>query len=152
MTTEDFDSERLKALTDQMVDAITSPPYVEAMRAVKAADGSRRLDEAMRRLTPDALRDQGVKLPDDMRISSRYFEEGFKPLEVGEVAGERNLLTELHAADPELINTIGGLRAENRPLYEEVIQRLTPRGLGPLALCGCACGGAAGVCAGSGGG
>jgi len=150
---DDLDPDRLKAITDQMVEAITSPPYVEAMRVVKSVEGDRRLEEAMRRLTPSALKEQGVPLPEGMRISSRYFEEGFKPIEVGEVSGQRNLLTELYAADPEVVTSINRLRRVNLDLYKDVIELLNPKdAIGLVALCGCACGGAATVCGGAGGG
>ncbi|MBK5912434.1 hypothetical protein CCR85_13155 [Rhodothalassium salexigens] len=153
MPQDDLDPERLKAITSQMVEAITSPAYVEAMRKVKAASNDKRLDEAMRRLTPKALREQGVRLPEDMRISSRYFEEGFKPIEVGEPAGKRNLLAELHAAEPEMFDLIGRLRDRKPDLYQELTERLSVEdAISPLALCGCACGGAATACGGAGAG
>lgn len=153
MADEELDPERLTEITNQMVEAITSPPYVEAMRAVKAAEGSQRLEEAMERLTPDALRKQGVKLPEDMRISSRFFEAGFKPVELGEPIGTRNLLTELRVTDPEAFRRINKIRVINPHLHEELIHRLIPdERLSPVALCGCACGGAATVCGGAGGG
>ena len=89
-TADDLNAERLRQVTSQMVDALTSPAYVEAMRAVKSAPEGQRLEEAMRRLTPDALKAQGVPLPAGMRISSRYFEQGSNPLEL-ELSDGRNL-------------------------------------------------------------
>jgi hypothetical protein len=77
---------KLRRMTDEMIAALTSPPYVEAMRAVRAAPEDERLDEAAKRLSPEALRDLGVPIPDGMRISSRYFEKGFsEPVELGDI-------------------------------------------------------------------
>lgn len=75
----------LRKTTDDMIDALTSPAYVEAMRKLRAAPDDKRLDEATRRLSPDGLRELGVPIPEGMRISSRYFEPGFaEPVELGD--------------------------------------------------------------------
>lgn len=153
MADQELDSKHLRDITSKMVDAITSPAYVEAMRAVKSAPQGKRLDEALRRLTPEALRSQGVPLPEGMRISSRYFEASFAPVEVGEPGGQRNLLKELHGVEPDVINALERLREKNPSLFDDLRSRLSPGDLiSPVALCGCACGGAATVCGGAGGG
>lgn len=152
MADEDLDPQRLRAITSEMVEVITSPAYVEAMRVMKSTSAEKRLSEAMRRLTPEALREQGVKLPENMRISSRYFEPGFKPVEVGESCGERNLLRELYEHDPAIIDIIGSLRIKNKDLYQDLTNRLSPDDISPFAFCACACGGAATACGGAGAG
>lgn len=153
MPESDISREHLKEITTQMVEAITSPAYVEAMRAVKSAPEGKRLEEAMRRLTPEALRAQGVPLPQGMRISSRYFEKGFTPIEVGVPSEKRNLLADLHAVEPQIITLLDGIRTRSPDLFDELKRRLAPDEFAaPAAACGCACGGAATVCGGAGGG
>lgn len=147
---KELDPQALRDLASKMVESITSPAYVEAMRALKSAPAGKRLDEAMRRLTPEALRAQGVPLPEGMRISSRYFESGLAPIELGE-AGDPNLLTKLHAVEPEVINALDRLRSRDPQLAKEIIQRLVPDLVSPYASCACACAGA-GPCGGAGGG
>lgn len=81
-----IDPDILRKEINQMIDALTSPPFVEAMRAVRAVPASQRLAEGAKRLNPDLLREQGVPLPSNMRISSRYFDDELpEPVEVGEV-------------------------------------------------------------------
>lgn len=70
----DFDIQRLRQITDEMINAITSPPFVEAMRKLREAAPGARLSEGAKLLSTGALRDAGVPLPKDMLISSRYFE------------------------------------------------------------------------------
>jgi hypothetical protein len=93
--TSSEDVARLREMTDRMIEALTSPPYVEAMRAVRASPEDDRLAEAERRLSPDALRDLGVPIPEGMRISSRYFEKGLpEPVEVGDFGEQGGELPE----------------------------------------------------------
>jgi hypothetical protein len=110
---------KLKAITDDMIAAISSPAYVEAMKTMKATPVEKRLAVAAKLLSPEALRKKGVPLPADMRISSRYFEPG----------------------NPSVI------------YVDEHGARLAGLGdPGPVGAWGCACGGAATVCGGAGGG
>ena len=84
MSEELLDVERLHRITNEMITAITSPPFVEAMRRMKATPKNERLRIGAEILTPDALRAQGVPLPTDMRVTSRYFEAGAPDIEVGD--------------------------------------------------------------------
>jgi len=149
---EDLDPDRLKSITSDMVEALTSPAYVEAMRVLKSTSNEKRLSEAMRRLNPDALRAEGVKLPEGMRISSRYFEPAFKPIELSDEPKKRNYLKDLYDTDPELVDRLGGLRGKNPALFEELADKLSGGDISPLAFCACACGGAAVACGGLGAG
>jgi hypothetical protein len=95
------------------------------MRKLKSTPVEKRLEVAARVLRPSILRQKGVKLPKDMRITSRYFETGKPPIEVND-----------HGA---FLTGVSG--------FPDLI------GSGPKAAgCGCACGGAATVCGGAGGG
>jgi hypothetical protein len=152
---EELSSEHLREVTTKMIQAISSPPYVEAMRAIKSAPKGRRLDEALRRLTPEALRAEGVPLPEGMRISSRYFESGYVPIELGDVPeGQSNVFVEFNKNSP---GALARLYETNPDLYKNAVNRLAGMllpvpDLPPAAFCGCACGGAATVCGGAGGG
>jgi hypothetical protein len=76
MATSDseFDVQRLRTITNEMINAITSPAFVEAMRKLREAAPASRLSEGSKLLSTDSLRAAGVPLPKDMLISSRYFE------------------------------------------------------------------------------
>jgi len=80
----DLDADRLHEVTSQMITALASPEFVEAMRKMKATADEDRLRVAAKILTPDGLRSQGVPLPMDMRITSRYFESGKPEIEAGD--------------------------------------------------------------------
>lgn len=145
----ELDTERLKGVASKMIEAVTSPGFVEAMRAVRSAPEDQRLVEASRRLSPDALRAQKVPLPADMRISSRYFEKGFSPVELGDTPdGTRNLVNALNELEPGLLDRI---RMRDRNLFDQLIDSSASNrpdvgiwacaGAGIGTICGCAGGG-----------
>jgi hypothetical protein len=82
----------MRRMTDEMIAALTSPFYVEAMRQIMSASDEDRLNEASRRLSPEGLKEMGVPIPPGMRISSRYFEKGMAEMaefgDIGEEGGE----------------------------------------------------------------
>jgi hypothetical protein len=78
----DLDPDHLQKVTAEMIETITSPAFVEAMRKMKAAPADQKLSEGARLLNPDTLRKAGVPLPDGMRITSRYFEPGSEAIDV----------------------------------------------------------------------
>lgn len=79
---DEFDVKKLEKITGEMITAITSPPFVDAMRKLKATPTEMRLAEGARLLSPVTLAKNGVKFPAGMRISSRYFEEGHPIIDV----------------------------------------------------------------------
>lgn len=123
---DDFDVARLKKITSQMIDAITSPPFVDAMRKLRAVPKEKRLTEGARLLSPDNLRRQGAPLPADMRISSRYFEPGATPINV----------------------TREGATLVDNPQLHNFLPGGTP---GTASIGGCACAGGLTFCGGAGG-
>jgi hypothetical protein len=142
---DDAATAHLRDETQKIIEAMTAPAYVAALRAVKATPIEKRLLEASKRLTPDALRKQGVKLPDNMRISSRYFESGFpRPLDLGDMAdGKPNPLSVLISKNPGLLDD---LRANNLPAFNALISNDGSTGGGvddmtAARLGGCTCGG-----------
>ncbi len=150
MKEEELTTESMSAATKEMVEAITHPSYVEAMRILKSAPKEKRLSEAMKRLTPEALREKGVPLPKGMRISSRYFEPDIPPVEMGELSsGDRSILKQIGERDPGILDR---LRAKEPDVFKELAAiDLREDVIDPLALCVCACGGG-GICGGAGGG
>lgn len=128
---EDFlNADRLRKITDEMIITLTSAPYVEAMRTLKATPLDQRLKVGAELLTTSALRAKGVPMPDNMRVSSRYFEAGSPTLEV---------------TDPEK----PGDQPIARFIDDPTTQTMLLVGAHPMA--GCCCGGA-GACGGCGGG
>lgn len=121
----EFDVERLRKITDDMITAITDPAFVEAMRTLRKAPFEKRLKYGAELLNPEKLRAQGVPLPKDMRITSRYFEPG----QPGVIE-----ITDIPGVDPRKATSIG--------LFDN---------LGPLSAGGCACAGGLTFCGGAGG-
>ena len=151
MNPQELTPETLIKNTKAIVDAITSPAYVDAMKKIKAAPNDRRLSAAMTALTPEKLRDQGVPLPAEMRISSRYFEAEMPAIEVGELpGGQKGLLRQLEERNPGIMDK---LRAREPKLFLDLVEfDLKEPVIDPVALCVCACGGGAGFCGGAGAG
>lgn len=149
---DELSAEQLREITTKMIDAISSP--LEAMRAIKAAPEGQRLNEALRRLTPDALRAQGVPLPEGMRISSRYFEQGFSPIEVGDLPeGQGKRLSDFNEREPGFLDRLRNRDPHAFAVFvDELTRPIRPPEVAPVALCGCAGGGAATVCGCAGGG
>ncbi|TLX05681.1 hypothetical protein [Rhizobium sp. MHM7A] len=134
----------LKTEITEMLEALTHPAYVAAMKEVRDTPIDKRLARGALLLTPRSLREKGVPLPEKMRISSRYFEEGLPDyVEYGDLKdGGANVITGLAAAQPDLLDR---LRIENPALLKQLLSS------GPGIMAGCCCGGAATACGGCGG-
>jgi hypothetical protein len=133
----------LRKTTQDLIEALTSPAYVAAVQAVRDAPDESRLVEASHRLTPDGLRKQGVPIPSDMRITSRYFETGFPnaiDVELGDPPpGGVNLVNALNEAKPGLLDS---LRINNPEIYNALIAQNNEALLGKdihaqLGYCNC---------------
>jgi hypothetical protein len=140
-----LDPEQLRRETGRMIDALTDPRYVAAVRAVRAAPDDERLAEATRQLSSEGLRKLGVPIPEGMRLSSRYFEPGLPgEIELGDSpAGERNMISTLNEAAPGLLDR---LRVNEPDLFKALAvsddRMMTAEGdLEPLGIMHCACGG-----------
>lgn len=134
-----LDPEFLRKTTQDLIKALTSKPYVDALLAVRKAPEDARLMEASRRLNPDALRKLGVPLAPDMRITSRYFETGFPDaidVEVGDrLDGSINLINALNAAKPGLLDN---LRINNPEIYKALTTfREGPGHTARIGYCNC---------------
>lgn len=126
MTTELIDPKKVRAEMEEMITMITEPAFVRAMKEMKETPVSKRRELGKRTLTVDALKAQGVKIPDGMRLTTRYFEPGkSRYIEV----------------DP------------NGNLTERAFPKFRGRdGLGGVVQWGgCACGGGLSFCGGAGG-
>jgi hypothetical protein len=73
---DQLDRERLKRVTDELIETITSPAFIERMvaarRAIEEGEG---VEAGARLLSVDTLRRAGIDIPDDFRITSRVFED-----------------------------------------------------------------------------
>ncbi len=123
-----MDRVKLERQMHDIVEMITHPEFVEAMRNMKAADPNERQEVGRQTLTPNALKERGVPMPENMRITSRYFE----------------------ASPPEIIDVNQDGVIIRTPQDADLEQAF---GFSPseVAWGGCACGGAATVCGGAGG-
>lgn len=142
--------DRLKRETDRMIESMSHPAYVAAMQELKSTPNEKRLDVVMTRLTPEALREKGVPLPEGMRISSRYFDPGIPAVEAGQLPnGEKSVLRRLNEETPGILDQ---LRLDKPEAFDALaISDSNKPGIEPLAACLCACGGG-GICGGLGGG
>jgi len=66
----------LKTKTDEIVELVTSEEFLERVNEVLQSPKEKQVTLASETLTPEALHEAGLKLPEKIRISSRYFEEG----------------------------------------------------------------------------
>lgn len=71
-----LDRERLLRVTNELIDTITAPEFVEKMRKARvSADAGKGMDAAADLLSIDSLRKAGVDIPKDFRMTSRVFED-----------------------------------------------------------------------------
>lgn len=136
----------LKERTDEILRSATSPEFLAQLEEVRSAPKEQRIDEAAKRLTPDAMRKAGVNLPEGVRISSRYFEEGEDfDIELGDIGGRIAIVPALNQIQPGFLDR---LRGERPDLFKQLVGHPY---LGPSDLSVCVCVGA-GPCLGIGGG
>jgi hypothetical protein len=145
-------SQQLQQLSEQLVELVTSPDFLAHVQSVFDAEESVRLTEAANRLTPTALRNAGLSVPEWTRISSRYFEEGMPDeIKFTDVEGSKDILQTLHEREPGILDKI---RLEDDKLWKRIIRKnpfpLDP--VGPRAgACVCVGGGPSwSVCVGGG--
>jgi hypothetical protein len=92
-TVEDqLNRERLLRVTNELINAMTSPEFIEKMRLARSvSDTDSGVSAVARLLSIDGLRASGVDIPPDLRLTSRVFEdiaEGFR-LEIKSGTRER---------------------------------------------------------------
>ena len=142
--------ERLRKMTDEIIEAITSDEFMRRMNQLKTAPLEERLETARGLLSVDGLRQAGVDLPEGMRVSSRYFEENVGTFEFG----NSDVVAELQTAAPGFVEK---LRAEKPEVFKRLVSGpsttttaacLTADGHTVMGSCGgagagtvCACGG-----------
>lgn len=95
---DQLDRERLTRISGDVVRTITDPGFVEKMRVARmGADQGQGLDAAAELLSLEGLRNAGVDIPEDFRLTSRVFEDrsdGFRiqidpgrgPIDIGDMA------------------------------------------------------------------
>jgi hypothetical protein len=97
----EVDAERLREITNRLISVLTSPEFIEQARSVYEAPEKERLVVASQRLSVDALRSLGLDLPDDFRVSSRYFESDWPTaIEFGDYPEGRNPINVRNEKDP----------------------------------------------------
>ena len=72
----ELDRERLVRVTNSLIETITSEGFVEKMRVARLqADSGAGMDTAADLLSIASLREAGLDIPDDFRMTSRVFED-----------------------------------------------------------------------------
>jgi len=122
-----IDRKRVKKEMDALIEMITHPAFVAAMRDLKATPVAERRKLAKDVLAIETLKSAGVTVPRGMRVTTRYFEHG---------------KTEAIQISPD-----GRLSTIRLP--KELVGG-RPGGL--VSWGGCACGGGLTFCGGAGGG
>ncbi|WEL22682.1 hypothetical protein HBNXHr_2643 [Halorhabdus sp. BNX81] len=144
-----MDREAAEEKLQEVVSVVTSEAYLDQLEKVRQAPPEERMEAGARYLTPSALREAGVEVPEDMRISSRLFDDQIgKETEFGNPdADQPNVISDLSELDPEYLSR---LRDVDPDLFEDIIdeQHVGFGSENPLAACACA--GGFGVCAGAG--
>jgi hypothetical protein len=150
MSTEDMiDRGEAEEKLDQIVKVITSEEYINQLKKVREAPPEERMQAGAKYLTPEALREAGVDVPEDLRMSSRLFDDQIgKETEFGNPDAERpNVITNIAGLDPDYLRR---LREDNPDLLDDIIddQVVGFEETDPLAACACA--GGFGFCGGAG--
>ena len=120
------DAAAVKKEMDVMVNMITHPAFVDAMKTLKATPVAKRRATGKKILTVDVLKKKGVDIPDGMRLTTRYFEPG----------------------RPGVLEMLPDGEIRNTKLPRFPAGDIEPN---PLGIGGCACGGGLSFCGGAGG-
>lgn len=123
-------AEELKKMTDSIIEAITSDEFLERMEEIRKSSIDDRLLRARDLLSIDGLRQAGVNLPDGMRVSSRYFEEGVGLIEFGNI-------DELHTSIADTYDPIITLKDGSSAKHAGPIIMGTCGGAGAGTVCAC---------------
>jgi hypothetical protein len=112
---DQLDRERLLRVTGDVIKAITAPAFVEKMRLARVEfEAGKGLDVGAKILSIEGLREAGVDIPTDFRLTSRVFED--------HVEGTRLEIKSEKSPGPELGASWGACAGAG----------------GPLISCGCA--------------
>lgn len=76
MPTMLIDPDKIRAEMESMIAIVTNPAFVAAMNRLRETPVNKRREFGKRTLTSDALAAQGVNIPGNMRLTTRYFEPG----------------------------------------------------------------------------
>lgn len=121
-----IDRQKVKKEMDALIEMISHPAFVAAMKEMKETPVAERRTLAKDVLAMDTLKNAGVKMPRGMRVTTRYFEPG--KTEAIQISPDGRLSTV--KLPKELVTGRGGL----------------------VSWGGCACGGGLTFCGGAGGG
>ncbi|WP_328914123.1 MULTISPECIES: hypothetical protein [unclassified Streptomyces] len=71
---EDLSPEAVRDASEQLIRVVTSPEYLALAAEINALPVDDRFEATAARLTPEALRERGLEIPEALRISPRWFE------------------------------------------------------------------------------
>ena len=138
------DAEKLRAMTNEIIEAITSDEFLSRMESMREATLQERLEMAQKLLSVEGLRKAGVDLPEGMRISSRYFEEDVGVFEFGNVREFDEQNAEVLATSSE---KLAGVSLEVASMRTEDARLLCVLSTGNVVMGTCGGAGAASICA-----
>lgn len=143
------DSNELRRITDQVLTVLTDTRFLEQMQAVNSAPPNRRLAEASKRLTPKALSEIGIRIPENVRLSSRYFDDQANAeVELADVQGGLNIVNALNETRPGFLDD---LKLQRPDLFRRIVEQDVEKTTASLRSSGgCLCGGISGMCIGGG--
>jgi len=127
MANELINPVKVKKEMDAMIEMITHPAFVDAMKTMKQTPNSKRLALGKEVLSVQSLKSKGVKMPEGMRVTTRYFEPG---------------TPEVLELRPD--GKIKNIKVPSSPLGDFILKP------GRLSWGGCACGGGLSFCGGAG--
>ncbi|WKX75826.1 hypothetical protein [Zobellia laminariae] len=76
MANELINTQKIRAEIEAMIEMISHPAFVEAVKTMKKKPISKRRQLGKKILSIDHLRSKGVMVPKGMRVTIRYFESG----------------------------------------------------------------------------
>jgi hypothetical protein len=143
-STPPADVDKMREMSGIVLRILTHPDFLEQVKAVKDTPPDRRLQEASRRLTPEALRKIAIDLPENVRLSSRYFDDQIngEVMFADSVAGTQ-ISDVLRTTHPGLVDKL-------QVLDPGLLEALNSRAQDLASSGGCICGGFAGGCIGGG--
>ncbi len=118
-----IDPERLRALTEKILQTVLQPALLDQLQETLKAPPGEFFVEASKRLTPSALRAAGIEIPNGVRISSRYFEDGtVTSSAMADTEAGETIVTSIKSRFP---GPLDQLKKENPNAYRRLVEKAT---------------------------
>jgi len=108
--------EQLQRYAQSLSIATSHPEFLKALEEVATTPDAERSGRAAELLSPEALAERGVPLPEGTRITSRYFEDPqartMQNVRLGTLDERPNILDELSQKNPQLVGDLARIRPD----------------------------------------